>query len=97
LSGVDVVHGGLEIVASDDELFRHSGEANDDGYKIVRTRGEAIREEVEIIHGGDKASDSMHVLIHGEFIVEVEPKTKWSAAVVKLAMAEMKSHNGWRS
>jgi hypothetical protein len=47
--------------------------------------------KVEIIHGGGKASDSMHVLIHGGFIVEVEPKTKWSAAVVKLAMAEMKS------
>jgi hypothetical protein len=31
LSEVDVVHGGLEIVASDNELFRHSGEV-----KIIR-------------------------------------------------------------
>jgi hypothetical protein len=70
--------------------------ADDGGDKIVRTRDEVVRGEVEIIHGGGKASDSMHVLIHGGFIVEVEPKTKWSAAVIKLAMAEMKSHNGWR-
>jgi hypothetical protein len=69
--------------------------AVDGGDKIVRTRDE-VRGEVEIIHGGGNASDSMHVLIHGGFTVEVEPKTKWSAAVIKLAMAEMKSHNGWR-
>jgi hypothetical protein len=80
-----------------DEVFRYCGEADDGGDKIICTRGETIYGEVEIIHGGGKASDSMHVLIHGGFIVEVEPKTKLSAAVVKLAMAEMKSHNGWRS
>jgi hypothetical protein len=91
LSGVGVVHGGLEVVASDEELFHHSDEANGGGYKIIRTRGEAVYGKVEIIHGGGNASDAMHVLIHGGFIVEVEPKTKWSAPVVKLAMAEMKS------
>jgi hypothetical protein len=40
--------------------------------KIVRTRDEVVRGEVEIIHGGGKASTPM--LIHDGFTVTVEPR-----------------------
>jgi hypothetical protein len=41
-----------------DEVFRHSGEADDGGDKIICSRGETICGEVGVIRGGGEASDA---------------------------------------